>query len=220
MHSENIRHGAETIVGGKVWGNKLCIPNQITLDPRPDDRSLLTRLEDGARAILGRPRRLPRETESYPPPPELQHTIRTYIKKGARLVAMLRDPDHVVDSIRRRGNVSVEQGKHRWVRAIRDIKQVHEEYGNRTCLVRFVDLVNEPELVMRKVCGVLELSYSPRMAEGYKYTPQYDHDHLDPSVATREVPSYDLETFDPEVYEMYLHLEQHAKLGAKERSDR
>jgi hypothetical protein len=171
MHSEDVRHGSDTLLGKKVWGNKLCIPNQITLDPRPDNRSIWTRLEDGVRAVVGKPRRLPGEMESYPPPPDRQHTIRTYVEDGARVIAMLRDPDHVVDSIRRRGNVSVEQGKYRWAQAIRAIYKVHQGYSDRTCLVQFTNLVCEPERVMRNVCALLNLSYSAKMPEGYRHTP-------------------------------------------------
>lgn len=112
MLFEDIGHGGKEVLGTKIWGNKLCIPNQITLDPLPDDRSLWKRLEDGLRAVIGRPRMIPRFSESYPVP-HRQYTIHTYVEQGARIVAMLRDPDHVVDSIRRRGSVSVEQGKHR-----------------------------------------------------------------------------------------------------------
>lgn len=205
MLSEDHGHRAEKILGVRVWGNKLCIPNQITLDPVPDDRSLLKRLEDGIRAIIGRPRLRPYSSESYPVP-HRQCTIRTYMKKGARIVAMLRDPDQVVDSIRRRGQVTVLSGKQRWAEAIRIIGQVNEEYPDRICLIRFLDLVCHPVAVMHQVCKLLEVSYSPRMSEGYKYTPQYDYDQLDRSVATRAVESYNLQGFDSEAFQMYRRL--------------
>lgn len=213
MHSEDIRHTPETILGVKIWGNKLCIPNQITLDPRPDDRSLWTRLEDGVRAVIGRPRRLPQQTESYPPPSSAQYTIRKYIESGARIVAMLRDPDHVVDSIRRRGVASVEEGKERWSRAIRAIHQVHEEYEDRVCLIRFADLVTDPEPVMKEVCALLEIDYSPRMPEGYKYTPQYHHDQLDASVAKRNVRGYNVRRYDSEALKCIKNSQE--KVGGR-----
>lgn len=64
------------------------------------------------------------------------------MSEGARVVAMLRDPGHVVDSIRRRGNVPAETGKERWSKAIRIIYQVHQEMENRIHLTRFTDLLN------------------------------------------------------------------------------
>lgn len=205
MLFEDVGHGGREVLGTKVWGNKLCIPNQITLDPRPDERSVWKRLEDGVRAILGRPRMLPWLSESYPAP-HRQYTIRTYVEQGARVVAMLRDPDHVVDSIRRRGAVSVERGKYRWSRAVRAINQTKQDYPDRTYIIRFPNLLDQPGEVMRDVCTLLGLSYSPAMKEGYMHTPQYSHDRLDPAVANRDVESYDLETFDPEAVEMYSRL--------------
>lgn len=210
MLSEDLGHGAESILGVKVWGNKLCIPNQITLDPRPDNRSIWKRLEDGFRAVLGRPRCLPQEFDSYPSPPDRQHTIRTYVENGARIVAMLRDPDHVVDSIRRRGNVSVQEGKYRWSQAIRTIHRVTKEFGKQTCLIRFADLVCNPERVTARLCLHLDLCVSKKMVEGYKYTPQYEHDRLDPAAAMREVESYNLDTYDSKALEMYNRLDEKA----------
>jgi hypothetical protein len=130
---------------------------------------------------------------------------------------MLRDPDHVVDSIRRRGNVSVEKGKYRWARAIRSIYQIQEEYPDRSALVRFVDLVTTPEAVMEDVCSLLQLPFSPRMVEGYRHTPQYDRDSLDPSVATRDVASYEVDAFDPEAFEMYSALVEQAARRSESR---
>jgi len=123
---------------------------------------------------------------------------------------MLREPDHVVDSIRRRGHVSIDKAKYRWSQAIKDIYEVHQNYESRTCLIHFTDLVTDPEPAMQKVCDLLGLPCSPKMEEGFKYTPQYDHDHLDPSVATRDVPSYDLGKYDAETLEMYTTLARHA----------
>ncbi|MCS4149344.1 hypothetical protein GGP52_003056 [Salinibacter ruber] len=123
---------------------------------------------------------------------------------------MLRDPDHVVDSIRRRGIVSVEEGKERWSRAIRAIHQVQEEYEDRVCLIRFADLLTDPEPVMKEVCALLEIDYSPRMPEGYKYTPQYHHDRLDASVVTRDVEDCSLKEYEWEAVSMYEELVRNA----------
>lgn len=64
---------------------------------------------------------------------------------------------------------------------------------------------------MRNVSKLLGLSYSPRMKEGFKYTPQYDHDHLDPSVVSRDVESYDLWSFDSKACEIYSRLYERAR---------
>lgn len=200
----------KTVLGAKVWGNKLCTPNQIALDPIRDDRSIWKRVEDGVRAVIGRPRMLPRFSESYPVP-RRQYTIRTYVDQGACIVAMIRSPDHVVDSIRRRGHLSEDEGKHRWAQAIRTINQTVREYPDRTHLIRFMDLVNHPKATMRAVCEFVGLPYSKKMEKGYKYTPQYDNNQLDSSIATRDVESYGLKGFDPEAFEMYINLSDQAQ---------
>jgi hypothetical protein len=198
MHMEDFSHSKHPVVGTKVWGNKLCIPNHITLEPVRDTRTIWKRMEDGIRAVLGRPW----WERSYPCPSH-QHTIHNYLDAGAHLVAMIRDPDHAVDSMRRRGQIPAEEGKRRWSRAIRIIWQVHTEYEERTCLVRFLDLVSRPEETMRSICALLGLPYTDKMGEGYKHVPQYDYNRLDPSVATRDVQRYNLQNFDSEAYKMY-----------------
>jgi hypothetical protein len=125
---------------------------------------------------------------------------------------MIRDPDHVVDSIRRRGDVTVEKGKERWSKAIRAIWHTSREYEELTYLIQFEDLLKYPEAAMRDVCALLELPYSPKMPEGYAHTPQYNHDRLDPSVATRDVKSYNLREFDSGAFEKYNELVRSAAL--------
>ncbi|PQJ35075.1 hypothetical protein BSZ35_11135 [Salinibacter sp. 10B] len=215
MVIEDLGHAGHTIPGVKVWGNKLCIPNQIRLDPIPDDRSLWRRLEDGVRAVIGRPRRRPQFMESYPPPPSQQYTIRTYVEKEAKLVAMIRDPDHVVDSIRRRGPAStVDLAKERWSQAARTISRASEEYPDRTHLVRFVDLVERPKVVMSDICVFLGLPFSLDMIEGHSGARQYEREKIDPSVAHRDVQSYNLDAYDPEAFRAYKKLTQKAAVGS------
>lgn len=209
MLSEDTSHVAEHILGAKVWGNKLCLPNQITLDPSTDPRSVWQRLEDGVRAILGRPR----YHASYPRP-RYRYTIRTYVERGAYLVATVRDPDHVTDSIVRRGGRSEADAKKQWSRAVRIIYQVYTEYGERTCLIRFDDLVERPQKATERVCGLLDLSYSSKMLEkGPGKTPQYDNEGIDASKASRDVTSYNVDTFDPEAFRMYTELVEQASVS-------
>ena len=53
---EGMGYDARHLLGVEVWANKLCVPNQITLDPVSDGHPWWKRLEDGLRAALGRPR--------------------------------------------------------------------------------------------------------------------------------------------------------------------
>lgn len=213
--SEHFGPGAEKIVGVKVWGNKLCVPHHITLDPPKDPRSAWKRIEDGLRAVVSRPRHLA-SSYSYHLP-NRRETIRTFVEdRGARVVATLRDPDQVVDSIRRRGNVSVDRGKDRWAQAVRIIHRTYQEYENKVLLLHFSDLVNSPEQSMRAVCRLLELPFDEQMLSGHSHTPQYENDTIDASKAIREVPSYDLAAHDAEAVDLYHQLTKVANEAVRE----
>jgi hypothetical protein len=206
MLSEDTRHVTKHILGTKVWGNKLCVPNQITLNPPPDPRSVWRRLEDGIRAVLGQPR----YHASYPAP-RYRYTIRTYVGRGAYLVATIRDPDQVIDSMLRRGGLSEADAKTRWSRAVRILHEVYAEYGERTCLIRFADLVQQPKEAMGRICGLLDLPYSSQMLEeGPGQTPQYDNEGIDTTKVSRDVTSYHMDAFDPKAFKMYTDLTEQA----------
>jgi hypothetical protein len=215
MMSEHFGPGAEKIVGVEVWGNKLCVPHHVTLDSPKDPRSVWKRIEDGLRAVVGRPRHLA-SSYSYHLP-NRRETIRTFVEeRGARVVATLRDPDQVVDSIRRRGNVSVDRGKDRWAQAVRIIHRTYQEYEDRVLLLHFSDLVGAPEPSMRAVCRLLELPFDEQMLSGHAHTPQYDNDSIDASKATREVPSYELEAHDAKAVDLYHQLTNIAREAIRE----
>lgn len=201
MTSEDLCHGADKAVGVEVWGNKLTVPNQITLDPAPDTRSFWTRIEDGIRGFLGRPH------GGHQLHPTYQTTIRTYAEeKDARLICMIRDPNQVVDSIIRRGNRSPEEAKRRWVRAVRAIHTVTQDYPNRSHVIRFSTLVHSPDATMEQVCSFLGVSFSSTMLDGFKYTPQYDRDDIDEERATEDVTDYAVHKYDHEAVDLYQAL--------------
>ena len=205
MTSEDHCHGAEKAVGVAVWGNKLTVPNQITLNPQPDPRSYWKRFEDGIRGFLGRPRGGGQLHPTY------QTTIRTYVEeKDARVIGMIRSPNQVVDSIIRRGNQSPEEAKRRWVRAVQAIGTVIQDYPDRSLVVRFSDLVQEPQETMERTCSFLNVSFSPKMLDGFKYTPQYDRDDIDEERATTEVQDYKVQEYDREAVNTYRTLVEEA----------
>lgn len=205
MTSEDLCHGAQKAVGVSVWGNKLTVPNHITLDPEADTRSYWKRLEDGLRGFLGRPRG-GRQLH-----PSCQTTIRTYVEeKDAHVIGMIRSPNQVVDSIIHRGNQSAEEAKRRWVRAVRAIRTVVQDYPSRSYVVRFSDLVRVPEQTMGRICAFLNVSFSSDMLDGFKYTPQYDRDDIDEERAAAEVKDYEVQKYDWDAVKMYRQLVEHA----------
>ncbi|PQJ35073.1 hypothetical protein BSZ35_11125 [Salinibacter sp. 10B] len=166
MLSEHHGPGAEKSIGMKVWGDKLCVPSHITLDSPIDERSLWTRLEDAMRAFVGCPRHLPVSYAHWRA--DRRDTIRTYIEeRGATVVAMLRNPNHVIDSIRRRyGPGTAKKGKYLWAQAVRTIHRAKQEYGEVKRLVRFYDLVTSLEAATRKICCFIDVEYDHGMIEG------------------------------------------------------
>jgi hypothetical protein len=198
MVSEDTGHGANTIIGAKMWGNKLCIPNQIRLNTRPDQRTVIGRIKDGVRAFLGQPC-------AYYPPPVLQTTIRTYVEeKGAKVVAIVRNPNHVVESIVRRGNQSVRVAKNRWAEAIREIALTRQEYNDqKVFIVRFKNLVSDPEATAVRLSEFLGVQFDQSMLEGHKHTPQYDNESINESRSRKKTKEHNLQEYDSDAFEMY-----------------
>jgi hypothetical protein len=143
------------------------------------------------------------------PPPK---TIRDYVEGWkAELILIIRDPDHVVHSIRRRGGHTADIARYRWAEAIVTISKLVKEYPQHTYLVEFEDLVVHPESTTEGLCSFLGLTYNERMLRGYEGTPQYDRDRIVSSVATKAVPSADMVQHYPEVVEMYKKLVRNRK---------
>jgi hypothetical protein len=183
-------------IGGKVVGNKLCIPNQITLTPKP--LSVPEYAEKFARWMLDRP--------LHP------MTIRVYADKwDARFTPIVRNPDHVIHSMSNRGKIA-ETAKTQWSKAIETIHRICEEYPQRTHLVHFRKLVSDPERTTRKLSDFLDLKYHSRMLEGHGGAPwAYNRGKIDASVATKSVPNSNIEQSHPDAVRMYKELVAHTE---------
>lgn len=213
MGFEDFDFGCKGVIGKQVWGNKLTIPNEIRLDPDPrkSQRDIWTRLEDAVRAFLGRPRRFSPwgygyDPPFYKPPRHRQITIDTYVEKfNVHLVALIRNPDHVIESMQKRRGTSLRKAKRRFAGATRNVHKSQERY-DKVSIVRFKDLVEQPAGIMKLLCERFNINFERSMTEGFKAVPQYDFDKIDPSVATKQVPTYDFRCYDPEAYEMYKDL--------------
>jgi hypothetical protein len=214
MMSECVWHEHRKQIGGRVVGNKLCIPNQIKLEPErggleypenvksliKDKPNLVARLSLAARWILGR---LPYRTVC----------IRDYVERwDAKLIGIVRNPDHVIHSMQQRAGWSPEKAKRHWAEAVTSINTLHHEYPERTHLVVFSDLVSQPERVLRDACTFLDLEFDDRMLYGhrgatmYDGTSQYARDRIDPEVATKSVPDSKVKQNYPKAFEMYETL--------------
>lgn len=201
MMSECTSHQYRQQIGGAVVGNKLCVPNHIFLEPdgpqlpRPvSPKSFLARVAVFARWLLGHQRPQPKN-------------IRNYVEDwDAKLVLIVRSPDHVVRSIQKRGGQTPEIARYRWAEALMTIDRLVSDYSDRTHFLQFEDLVSHPDTVIRAVCDFIGIEYDACMLDGYQGTRQYDREQIDPSVATKSVPNANMEHYYPEAFGVYRKL--------------
>lgn len=191
MMVECASHEHRQQIGGQAVGNKLCVPNQITLDP--ESPSILEYAERFARWILDRP---------HDP-----MTIRVYVEEwDAQLIPIVRSPDHVVHSMSKRGKTK-ETAKRQWAEAVTIIDRLCENYPQRTHLLHFRTLVTSPESVARELCAFIGVEYDARMLDGHGGAPwAYNKGKIDPSVATKSVPDSNIEQSHPEAAQTYTEL--------------
>jgi hypothetical protein len=150
----------------------------------------------------------------YEPPEHRQITIATYVENlGAHLIAIVRDPDHAIESMRKRRGTPLEEAKRRFSLAVRDIHGARKRYDG-VSVVEFRDLVEQPKIIMKALTERLSINFDRTMTEGFKAVPQYDFDEIDPSVVSKEVPTCNFEYYDREACEMYgALLEQSIDCG-------
>lgn len=201
MMSECTSHEYRQQIGGRVVGNKLCVPNHIFLEsdgpqlPRPvSPKSFLARTADVARWLVGHQRPAPK-------------SIRDYVEDWkAKVVLIVRNPDHVVHSIHRRGGETTEIARYRWAEALLTIDKLVQDYPENTFLIEFEDLVTQPRSVTQRICDFIGIEFSEQMLNGYQGTRQYDRDRIDPSVATKSVQDAHIEQYYPEALKVYSQL--------------
>lgn len=81
-----------------------------------------------------------------------------------RIVFIVRDGRACTASKVRRTGQTWEQAAFRWHYSVRVLKALRQ-LDRPVCEVRFEDLVNEPERVLRSVCGYLDVTFEPAMLQ-------------------------------------------------------
>jgi sulfotransferase family protein len=84
----------------------------------------------------------------------------------ARIIHMVRDPRDRYASVRRRNGQDLSRvgaATGRWLVSTRAGRHNERRYPGRYLLVRYEDLVREPEATMRRLCAAIDLDYSPHM---------------------------------------------------------
>ncbi len=149
--------GVKRLTGKKVLANKLCIPNQVELTKRAN---YVTRaLKKIGLAV--------NYTSS-------RFSIQDYLAlDGIKILAITRDGNDVISSIMKRGKKERKIAEERWSRAIEIIYELNTKYPEKTITISYEDLVNEPEIIIKKVAGFIGIDFQPVMLEGYKHNILY-----------------------------------------------
>ena len=179
------------LISKRVVGNKLCIPNQIDLEP-----SLLARV--GAR--FGYTVFKQKSVVS----------IQGYLEDEAvKMITLIRAPQAIVSSIMKRGDHPFEEAAQRWKRSVEIIADLREKEPERTLLISFENLVRDSETTIRSTCNFIGLDYHSRMLEGYRGRTYSDQGGINPSKANSSSHSSlptPLEQLYPAVYQTYTNL--------------
>ena len=103
--------------------------------------------------------------------PTSRMSIDDYLRLDASIIVITRPEEEVVRSITRRTGMSTRQAVREFQRSERELHTV----ADVALKITFSDLVNEPESVLQRICGFLDLDYDPRMLEGPAYNYVYPH---------------------------------------------
>jgi len=176
MSHEDTGDGWTRVVGKRVRGVKLVTPNQIELTHRLPDRLRRARHRIQRYGLqnwgIGWPRFKMRSV----------FTIRDFQTwPNARLLAILRDPEDGIDSIRRRGTHSRGEAEYRWARGLETISEVQRESPERTRVIHYDNLVRSPETTMARCLSWLDLPYDASVIRGS--TVNYGDADVDPAKA-------------------------------------
>ena len=152
MLNEDLSNAINNLVSKKVFGNKLCIPNQVCFET-----TLLSRLARRYGFYLYRDRSV--------------ISLDEYLQdEDLNVVLILRDPRANISSMIESGNLSFDRATQRWHRGIEIADQLYSQEEERTLLISFERLVQKPERTMMSVSDFLSIEFDPNMLEGWKGT--------------------------------------------------
>jgi Sulfotransferase family len=154
--------GMRHLLGRRLTGNKLCVPNQIRLKHKSFFGSRLLK-------------NLGIITES----PRSRYSITEYLAlPNLKVVAIIRDGNDSISSMVARGKSKLKKAARRWAEAVETIYELKKNYENRILIVAFDDVILKPEETMKRVCQFLGLAFDGQMLDGPRYNPFYPESQL------------------------------------------
>lgn len=192
--AENPYGNEHRIVAKPIIGNKLCVPNQIRMSS----------------SFLGRAKNALRSIPSLRSVLRPQLCIDDYLAEGAKIIAIIRDGNAVVSSIKKRGKRSTSTALARWSEAVEIILSITTSHPDRIVVVSYEKLVNDPAASMRAVCQFLDVPFDESMTTARGYA---DFKGIDPSRAAQAERTVDLPSMVPEGVAAYQSLVESAAVG-------
>lgn len=188
------------VLGKRLTGVKLCVPNQIRLAKKNFFGSHILK-----------------KCSMIAESPKSCLSIKEYLSKpNLKVVGVVRNGNDSVRSMMVRGKSKFKKAARRWSEAIETIYTIKKMYPDRILVVTFEDLVLAPGVTMLRICDFLGLAFEDRMLEGHKLNPYYPEPRLDPDKVNRHAKEQfdlDLERLAP------LAFIQHQELVARTRDE-
>ena len=103
-------------------------------------------------------------------------SVEDYKKLGAIFITIERDKKSSVSSMKKRAGQSEKQASYEWEKGMKIINNLKAEGAYS---LTFVDLVNNPEQILKEICDFLEIDFlKEKMLEGPKYNFVYPQDTI------------------------------------------
>lgn len=179
------------IVGKRVAGNKLCVPNQIRRHP-----TWFERLS----------RRYGWFVHRHKSAVSLDRYLR---EQDLHLILIVRRPEAIISSMMRRGDLDRDAAIARWSQGIQILDELAQQEKERSLVVPFEGLLQSPRAHVEAISDFLGLPLDERMLEGHKHTKLYNqHNGIDASktASSDHEINLDLSTTQPVAFNSYHRL--------------
>ena len=170
MLFESVSKDSLKLIGKKWNGNKLLAYRQIRQKQRATKFGyLINRFANFDFKVKNR-------HHLIRPFPTSIMSVEDYKKLGAIFITIERDKKSSVSSMKRRAGQSEKQASYEWEQGMKIINRLKDE-GSYS--LTFVDLVNNPEKILKEICDFLDVDFlKDRMLEGPKYNFVYPQDTI------------------------------------------
>ena len=164
MLFESVNHDVLNLIGKKYNGNKLLAYRQIRKSTRASKWGHLINRVVNLDFSINNKHHLLR------PYPTSHMSINDYKSKGAIFITIERDKDSSIKSMIKRAGQTYSQAIKEYELGMSIIKELQEEGAYS---LRFIDLINDSEKVLKEICLLLGLDYEEKMMEGPQYNFVY-----------------------------------------------